>query len=403
MKILLSHSGKQHSYQVAKAMNELNVLEKFVTSSYIGSKFLQDYFLKSRDEFWSRRFIDGIYGSKVESNWKFEIQEFLTRKMYGKTVKFQNAVYERDVNFDIYLAKKLHKYDIDTFWGFQGSSLETLKRANELGLTSICELSTAHVGLAKKILKEEQELHPEWASSIDNLEFPKAYEERLFQEPIVAKKVIAASEFTKMSLIQEGIAESKISILPLGADLNKVKFTPKTSKPKGSLKILFAGTLTQRKGIKYLLEAIKKLNDPNIELTCIGNTHGDPNVLIPYREHFKYRSPISQNELFNSYKDFDCLVLPSLFEGFGLVIAEAMAAGLPVIATSHTMAPELIQNEENGFIVPIRSVDALTEVILRMKNMSSEEFFELSTKANQSSESVSWSNYKTNLNNYLSA
>ena len=57
----------------------------------------------------------------------------------------------------------------------------------------------------------------------------------------------------------------------------------------------------------------------------------------------------------------DVFVFPSLFEGFGLVILEAMAQGLPVITTSHTVGPDIIEDGVDGFIVPIRSSEAIAE------------------------------------------
>ncbi len=71
--ITLSHSGKQHSYQTAKALYKLALLDKFYTSSYITNERLQKYFLKKGDKYWTRRFIDGLPGNRVDANWRFEI------------------------------------------------------------------------------------------------------------------------------------------------------------------------------------------------------------------------------------------------------------------------------------------------------------------------------------------
>lgn len=402
-KILLSHSGKQHSYHVAKGLKDLNGLALFVTSGYVKSKLLQNFFNKTNNTFWKRRFLSGIHGHDVARNWIYEIKEFLYRKFFGKKEKFQNAVYERDEKFDKKLSLKLQKYgsEFDYFWGFQGSCLYSINEAKKIGKKTICELSIAHIGLAKKILEEEKKLHPEWASTIDNLVFPPVYEKRLYREPIDADRVVAASQFTKMSLLEEGIPEEKIRTLPLGVDIAHIRYNPNRKKQNGKLKILYAGTVTQRKGVKYLFDAVKELDDKNIQLDCIGNIHGNQEVLEPYTKHVNFRGAISQHELFERYTEYDCLILPSLFEGFGLVLAEAMAAGLPIVATAHTMAPDLINEGQSGYIVPIRNVKALQEKIVLLQNMPSNQFNIMSINARKAAESLTWENYNRNLESLL--
>ena len=109
MSIILAHSGKQHSYQVAKALYNLNQLERFYTSSYITNSALQNYLLKQGNTFWTKRFIEGLPGKYVQSNWRFELPELLLRFQQGKSAKVQRAVYDRDINFDRYMANELTK------------------------------------------------------------------------------------------------------------------------------------------------------------------------------------------------------------------------------------------------------------------------------------------------------
>ncbi|NPA36354.1 MAG: glycosyltransferase family 4 protein, partial [Chlorobi bacterium] len=358
--IILSHSGKQHSYQTAKALYKLNLLDKFYTSSYITNERLQKYFLKKGDKFWTRRFIEGLPGNRVDANWRFEFKEVVLRYLQGKSPAAQNAVYERDVNFDKYVSNKLTKHkNAKIFWGFQGSCHQSLISANNEGMLSVCELATAHVTAAKRILGEESQMHPEWADSIDNLVFPQKYEKRLVEEPHIAQKVIAASEFTKSTLLEVNIPEENILYLPLGFDLQHVPYKERTDDniENRPLKLLYSGTVTQRKGIKYLLEAMKEITD-DTELHIIGGIQGSGNALKNYKGLYSYHPSVSQQEMFNAYSEYDALILPTVFEGFGLVIVEAMAAGLPVITTPNSIGPELITDDKNGYIVPIRDVNA---------------------------------------------
>lgn len=400
--VTLSHSGKQHAYQVARCLNNLHCLDMFYTSSYIKNKKIQNCLLQKGDTFWTRRFIEGLAGNKIDSNWRFEIKEFVLRKIYGKSPKVQQAVYERDMSFDNYVSKQILKRKSDVFWGFQGSCFLSLEAAKKSGKTSICELATAHVVAAKRILGEESKLNPEWADSIDNLVFPAIYEKRLTEEPHRADFCIAASGFTKQTLIEAGIDHNKIIYMPLGFDASKINFVPNENKiTNRKLKLLYAGTVTQRKGIKYLLEAMKLIGNKDVELDIIGGIQGGGDALKTYAGVYNYHAPISQAELFVQYKNYDALVLPTIFEGFGLVIVEAMAAGVPVITTNHSIGAELIENDKNGYLIPIRNVDAIAKSIENLRNKNNNEYLAMQNAARQTAENFSWASYEKNLDKLL--
>ncbi|MDQ3534203.1 MAG: glycosyltransferase family 4 protein [Bacteroidota bacterium] len=398
MKVVVSHSGKQHSYHVAKALKDLGALQKFFTSSYVTSKRLQQVALAKNNTYFSRRFLTGLDGQYVDANWRFEIPEIIFRKILGKSVYIEDLVYNRDVKFDQYISKKLPSLDADVFWGFQGSCLHSLELAKISGKKTICELSTAHVTAAQKILGEERKLHPEWSDSIDNLQFPKEYEARLRSEPHGADIVIGASQFTVNSLLDDGIDIRKIKYLPLGFEIDHIPYLPhsKAYTKDRPLRLLYAGKITQRKGIKYLLEAVKAYSK-DVELHLIGGVQGSGNALKNYKGLFVHHPPVSQHELFKLYQNFDVFVLPTLFEGFGLVILEAMAAGLPVITTANSIGPELIDHGKNGYIIPIRDVRAIQTALDHVLGLSEEALLQMKVEARSSAEKMDWCNYKKNL------
>jgi alpha-maltose-1-phosphate synthase len=394
--VILSHSGKQHSYHVAKALDELGYLEKFYTSAYVGAKWMQDLIEKRNNKFWSRRFLHGLYGKKVESNWRFEVPEIILNQLYGQNERTLNAVYARDTKFDNYLSKKMHQLRGDIFWGFQGSCFQSLEAAKQEGKLAVCELATAHAPVAKRILEEEKELNPEWADSIDNVTFPPCYFERLCEEPNRADIVIGASRFTLQTLKESGVDEKKLRYLPLGFELDHIPFTENKARRKGPFKLLFAGRITQRKGIKYLLEAMKQFDPKQVELHIIGYVHGSGTALRAFN-NFVLHPPMQQYELFKKYSEFDAFVLPTVFEGFGLVILEAMAAGLPVITTPHSIGPEIITQGENGYVVPIRNVASLANVISEQVQKSDDELDQMRQSARNCALRFSWTNYRGRL------
>jgi starch synthase len=401
MKILLSHAGKQHSYHLAKALGDLGDLECFHTSSYVTLKWLQDLIERTHNKFWSRRFLKGLHGSKVKSNWRFEIREIILRQLYGQSLKTLNAVYERDEKFDQFMAGQMDQLGGDTFWGFQGSCLLSLKAAKANGKITVCELAAAHAPAAIKIFEEEKELHPEWSDSFSNFYFPPRYYARLCEEPMVADYVIGASNFTLDSLRTSGVPDKKLRRLPLGFDLDSISYMPGRTEINKPARLLYAGRITQGKGIKYLLEAVRLLDRKDVELHLVGVVQGSGEALRAYQGIYKLHSPVSQQELFKLYGEYDALVLPSLFEGFGLVILEAMAAGLPVITTAHTIGPELIDHGVNGYLVPIRDVNAIADSIRDFLLKDENQREGMRKKARESALNYSWLGYSNALNKIL--
>lgn len=351
------------------------------------------------NEFFRRRFQPGLAAPFVHSHWEYELKEFITRKIQGKSAKVQELVYQRDVDFDRMMAGKLKSIRSTHYWGFQGSCHNSLIAAKQAGKMAICELATAHVVQAKKILAEEARLQPDWADSIDNLYFPPAYEKRLEEEPILADRVIAASKFTEWTLIESGISPAKISVLPLGFEAERIPFFPgEKGFEKRPLRLLFAGTATQRKGVSYLLDAMAALSSSDsVELTFVGGIQGSGDAFRKQKHLYQHQPAVSQQEMFRLYREFDALILPTVFEGFGLVIVEAMAAGLPVITTTHSMGPDVITEGKNGWIVPIRDSQSLKDRILQLRQLSDADYLHMRQSARDAALGFTWDRFRENL------
>lgn len=358
--ILVAHSGKQHAYQLARSLQKLGRLQQLITSSYCKPSQLPDkLFCKNASlaEWLNKRTLADLEPSKVTRRWRYEMPEFLWKAAFGNGHTADRLVFSRDARFDRWVSGAYARH-ASIFWGFQGSCLESLKCVNSVGGMSIIELATAHVVMAERILQAESEKHPEWASTISNFSFPQWYRDRLCEEPKEANRCVVASDFSRRSLLEVGVSESKISVLPLGADLQQFYACDRVATQP--LKVLFAGGIGQRKGIKYLLDAVRQLNSTKVELALVGPLPADETPLHEYSDFFTYKGRMSQEGVADEMRRSHLLVLPSVFEGFGLVIAEAMATGMPVIASTHSAGPELIEHGVNGFIVEPWDVDAIS-------------------------------------------
>lgn len=160
-----------------------------------------------------------------------------------------------------------------------------------------------------------------------------------------------------------------IMVIPNGIDVEA--FRPAGnghSGPARLLKIITVARLIERKGLDLLLEAVSRFSNPEIHLSIVGTGQEESNLknlasqlkLTGMVEFHGYRS---QPDLEKLYNEADLFVLPSMAESFGMVILEAMACGLPVVATNVGGIPEIIGQNENGILVDPGRVESLVEGI----------------------------------------
>jgi len=223
-----------------------------------------------------------------------------------------------------------------------------------------------HPVSVRKILTQELADHPDCAASLRKeweLALPAEDFERIVLEPQMAGRILVASSFTKRTLIENGVSASVISVIPYGVDLERFTPAPRSRSSAGPLRLLFAGTINQRKGIKYLVAALRTLRHREIRLTICGRVVDDLSVLKPIASQVDLRPSVSAAELVSAYREADLFVLPSVAEGFGQVLLEALACGVPVLSTSHTAAPDLVDEGVHGFVVEPRRADLLAERI----------------------------------------
>lgn len=358
-RVLVSHSGRQYVYDHATSVQRAGFLGRLVTSGYYKRDRSPDRWFSHYpwlDSRLRRRYCDAIDSDRVTRRWRFELPELIVRGIIGNGVLAERLVFLRDARFDHWLAKHwAGAYDI--LWGFQGSCLESLRAARAAGKIAVAEFSTAHVTLAVEILSAEAEKHPDWADSISNFRFPDWYRQRLEQEPHEADYCIVASQFTKQSLVAANVNADRIRLLPLGVDLTE--FAPVERSEDGIFRILFVGGVGQRKGVKYLLEAYSRMRSKNTELVIAGPLVGSGRGLHRYDGSFTFLGRLDGAEVVRQMRRSHVFVLPSVFEGFGLVIPEAMATGMPVIASTHSIGPEIIRDGVDGFILEPDDVDGL--------------------------------------------
>ena len=253
-----------------------------------------------------------------------------------------------------------------------------------------------HPQTMRRILQQELAAHPECASSLNlewELALPPADFERLVEESHSASHYLVASSFTRQSLVEHGIHPSTVDVIPYGVDLER--FCPPSARTAGrTLQLLFVGRINQRKGLSYLLEALKRLQGLDLHLTICGRVVDDLQTFAPFAEQVTIRPSVSAEELVLAYQTADLFVFPSVGEGFGQVLLEAIACGLPILATTHTAAPDLIDDGVQGFIVEPRRPDLLADRITWALNHR-EELAEMGQQARVRAKQFPWTSFRS--------
>jgi glycosyltransferase involved in cell wall biosynthesis len=162
--------------------------------------------------------------------------------------------------------------------------------------------------------------------------------------------------------------------------------------------MLFVGSLSQRKGIKYLLEAVRRLNLPNSELLLVGKMVANPDALKPYAGLFRHVPHVPYHEVHTLYQDADIFVYPSLHEGSAFATYEALASGLPVVATAETGS--VVRDGEEGFIVQMRDVEGLMARIEQLYRNPALRA-EMALKARACAEEFTWAHYRARINRHF--
>ena len=269
---------------------------------------------------------------------------------------------ELDHRAAAYLRAHRQENLIDIAYGYEDCAEQFFTAALEVGVRRAYDLPIAYWETAQRLLREEAERYPRWKMTLSGMRDSPEKLERKTRELELAELVLCPSKFVYESLPHEVQRTKKCVVVPFGSPeiAESVAVQSTGDRP---LRVLFAGALTQRKGLADLFAAMKLVQSANVELVVMGSLL---QPLESYRREyaqFRYEQPRPHAEVLRLMQSCDVLVLPSIVEGRALVQQEAMASGLPVIATRNAGADDLIEQGVTGFVVPIRSPEAIAEKI----------------------------------------
>jgi glycosyltransferase involved in cell wall biosynthesis len=257
------------------------------------------------------------------------------------------------------LAVSLARWPPETtaVYAYEDGALRTFQRAQRRELDRIWDLPLPHYLTIEEILTDEFNRWPGAAIGPPHCE-PPWKRRRKDAELALATKISVASAFTKRSLERLNTG-TPIAVAPYGFPVED--FQPRMRPPSGPFTVLSVGTHDLRKGTPYLLEAWRRAAIPDAELHLVGPLRLAKSFLDPYAGLFRHWPHVPKSELGARYANADLLAFPTLGDGFGLVIQEAMCCGTPVVTTPCGGGPECITDGQDGWLIPPRDIDALVE------------------------------------------
>ncbi len=400
-KVMVAHPNVQHSYQLAVALQQAELLHSLVTRFYASWKHLPFSLLRWLPPQYRHKIENNLFSKVRRNHPELDLERVSTLNTmtvlaliimkYSGLIstatqldllhKNAHSFQQRVVDMVQHKAEVLVCYDHFAFEAFQ------LLANSEVKL--VLDHSSAHPQTIKQILDEESELYPElkqfFISTIPGLE-------QACQESALADYILVASNFVRNSCIENGVASEKIFVMPYG--INADHFCPLSLQTeRQDFRILFVGRIMHLKGIQYLLDAYTKLALPQTELWLCGNIVETVPTLQQFPDDVKRLGHVPYRQMPEIYNQVDVFVLPTLLEGLSQVCIEAMACGKPVITTPNSGLQGILRNGQDGFIVPIRDVEALAEKILYLYE-NREICVEMGKSARRTAETYTWQRYR---------
>lgn len=395
--ILLAHPvGNQFVREALVAFDHAGMLSEFWTAISWNPKSAVNRALPQslRDLLGRRSFPDSVR-SRTHTLPVREVVRLLAGAA-GVPSRHETGLFSIDAVFrelDRKVAQRLRNLDdVRAIYAYEDGALESFRAARDLNRQRIYDLPIGYWQVGQRIFAEESEREPEWATTLTGTHDSADKLARKDDELRLATRVIVASTYTKQTLVDSSCS-ARIEIVPYGAP---PAIADEIMKSSGPLKVLFAGSLGQRKGLSYLLAAVEKLKG-KVELTLLGRKAASGcQPLDSAVRKYRWLPTLTHAAVLREMQSHDVLVLPSLFEGFGLVILEAMAQGTPVITTDHTAGPDIIEDGTDGFVIPIRSADAIAE---KLETLASDrgQLMAMKAAAKDKAQALGWENYRRRL------
>ena len=400
-RVAVAHLGARKHYQEPTLFAQWGILEKFYTDFYAGNSLLIQTLRQNKIYKRLPKILKKTLDRYDPTLDKTKIVHF-PGLGYQFFKSFHKAPFGRTAGLFTWVGREFCQRIIarglgqaNLVYGFNWESLELFNYAKTRNIHCILDQTIAERSLLHQLLLTEEKNWPGWSLlpfTVDDNDLKLL--EREQNEHQLADKIICGSEFVRDSLIAQKIDSNKISVVALGrrhrTPIPQHNYSIQKPQERGDgLRILFVGSVSLRKGIPYLLEALQQLKG-QIPFTCkvAGSIQIKSEQLAKYMDVCDFLGQVPRSQINDLYTWADVFVLPSICEGSAMVTYEALSWGLPVITTYN--AGSIIRDKIDGYIVPIRDSQAIAHQLLTLfanncflnKNEDIAQYFDLVYRQN---------------------
>jgi glycosyltransferase involved in cell wall biosynthesis len=294
--------------------------------------------------------------------------------------------------FARWAARAIPRQNWDIVFSMSGIAKELFTALAGRPTLTILHRGSSHIRTQRQLLEEEERRVGKWIEKPSD--WILAREE---QEYELADAIHVLSEFARRSFAEQGISADKIYLLRLGVRTSNFRASPQVIEERcrrirsgAPLRVLSVSTFCCRKGAWDLREVVRALSNEPFAFRFVGPISADAQPLVrglAGAATFTGKRP--QSELPREYEWGDIFLLPTIEDGFAVVLTQALASGLPLVTTPNCAGPDLIGEDEHGWVVPIRSPEAIIER-LRWCHLHREEVAAIVRRVHQSSHSFDW-------------
>tara|TARA_B110000208_G_C11775666_1_gene431941 strand:- start:234 stop:1508 length:1275 start_codon:yes stop_codon:yes gene_type:complete len=405
-KVIIAHPGRQHSFRLASALKKHGHLYKYISTVYnkessllmkIGKIVLNNDNLRRLR---NRKNNDLLDKEVVQFNELYGLFLLLILRLDSKKYLFNSLNNHLSKLFGKKVANYAIKNNVDAVICYDGSfcalTCFTILKEKAPNIIRIIDHAHPPRNFLHDVYKNLESSSKEFTLTYESCEYLTS-ESRLKKDAAEidsAQKHIVASNFSIKALYYNNVCSGDICKVPYGVNHDVFHHINLKLDINKKINILFIGEINQRKGIKQILEAAKILSDQNFQFNLIGLGMSNHSELYkPYKNYVNFLGLVSFETLLGQLKSSDVFIFPSLGEGFGLVLLEALSSGLPVISSRNCAGPDLIEDGKNGFLIDAGDTSALVDKILWFQS-NRDKLLEMSQYARQSSLKYTWETYE---------
>lgn len=404
-KVVVAHPYQQHSFRMAVAIDKAGLLDKYITTVYDKKGSITNRFLGLLSGENKKRAIGRKCGelddAKITQISELASLVLLLLRRIDKSKRI-SSVYNAFVlkEFNKKLAKYIIKNDVDAVILYDTVCADCIKivKKKKPSTKIIIDMSAPCFMYMDLQYQEDCKINPDITREIKEESSSFEYNRKLKYAKFEIQNAdyfIVASSVTEKSLKIFGISENQIMMCRYGIDVKNEQLLMKSS---GKKKIVFIGDVTPKKGIHYFANLQEYLGVENYEYHVLGQYSDDNIWYQKMKNSCIFHGYVTHDRVLEICKNMDFVVFPSLADGFGLSVIEAMACGVvPFVSTSAGVS-DIIHSGENGYVFELPNINKIVPQLTSLAN-DKNKFDAVRKAAYETAKRTTWESYNHNIKN----